>query len=288
MSTFMNRAALLLLALATPMAANAAPAKSKGKVLVVMSGGHVLELPDHNAYATGYYLNELATPLHAIIDAGYTPVFASPNGDAPTMDASSNDAKFFGGDNGKRMETLRFIDGLKELRHPQTLASVVGHTKDYVGVFVPGGHAPMVDLAKDKNLGKILISFHEMKRPTALICHGPIALLSTLPEAEQFDKAVNAGNTSALPSLAHGFPYAGYHVAVFSKAEEQQIEQGQLGGRAPYYTDEALAAAGAQLQNAAPWKPNAVEDRELLTGQQPFSDVAFAQAFVGKLDKVSK
>jgi hypothetical protein len=44
---------------------------SKGKVLVVMSGAHLLEMPENKVYATGYYLNELATPLRALIKAGY-------------------------------------------------------------------------------------------------------------------------------------------------------------------------------------------------------------------------
>ena len=83
-------------------------------------------------------------------------------------------------------------------------------------------------------------------------------------------------------------PYAGYKIAVFSKAEEVQIEQPQLGGRAPYYNDEALAAAGAQIQNAASWTPNAVVDRELITGQQPFSDTAFADALIAMLEKAGK
>src|SRR6201999_2436573 len=172
----------------------------------------------------GYSLNELAPPLAALIKAGYTPVFASPHGDAPTMDASSNDAKFFGNDNTKRMETLRFIDSFEGLRHPLKLSDVAGHTQDYAGVFVPGGHAPMVDLVKDKDLGRILVSFHTTNRPTALICHGPKALLSTLPQSAQFDKALNAGQTDALPALAQGWPYAGYKIAVCSKSEEKQIE----------------------------------------------------------------
>jgi putative intracellular protease/amidase len=261
---------------------------SKGKVLVVMSGAHLLEMPDNKVYATGYYLNELATPLRALIKAGYTPVFASPNGDAPTMDASSNQAMFFGNDNEKRMETLRFVDGFEGLRHPLKLRDVVGQTQDYAAVFVPGGHAPMVDLVKDKDLGKILLSFHETKRPTALICHGPMALLSTLPQTEKFDHALNAGEMASLPALAKGWPYAGYKIAVFSKSEEQQIEQPQLGGRAPYYNDEALKAAGAQIQNAESWKPNAVVDREVITGQQPFSDTAFADALIALLEKAGK
>lgn len=258
---------------------------SKGNVLIVMSGAHLLEMPDAKVYATGYYLNELATPLRALIEAGYKPVFASPDGDAPTMDASSNDAKFFGGDDTRRLETLRFIDGFKGLRHPLKLSDVAGQTQDYVAVFVPGGHAPMVDLVKDKDLGQILRSFHETGRPTALICHGPMALLSTLPRTDEFDKALNAGETASLPALSQGWPYAGYKIAVFSKAEEVQIEQPQLGGRAPYYNDEALKAAGAEIRNAESWKPNVVVDRELITGQQPFSDAAFAGALIDQLEK---
>lgn len=260
---------------------------SKGNVLVVMSGAHLLEMPDNKVYATGYYLNELATPLHALIKAGYTPVFASPNGDAPTMDASSNDPKFFGNDNVKRMDTLRFIDSFEGLRHPLKLSDIVGHTEGYAAVFVPGGHAPMVDLAQDIDLGKVLLSFHETKRPTALICHGPMALLSTLPQTAKYNAALNAGESAALPALAAGWPYAGYKIAVFSKDEELQIEQPQLGGRAPYYNDEALKAAGAQIQNAESWHPNAVVDREVITGQQPLSDTAFANALIAMLEKVA-
>ena len=258
------------------------------KVLVVMSGAHLLELKDNKVYATGYYLNELATPLRALIKAGYTPVFASPNGDAPTMDASSNKAMFFGKDDVKRMETLRFIDSLPGLRHPLKLSDIVGHTDDYAGVFVPGGHAPMVDLVKDKDLGNILLGFHDANRPTALICHGPMALLSTLPQSEQFDKALNAGKTDALPALAQGWPYAGYKIAVFSKSEEKQIEAPQLEGIAPYYNDEALASAGATIQNLPDWTPNAVVDRELITAQQPFSDQAFSDAFLAKLGNAAQ
>ena len=195
---------------------------NSSKVLVVMSGAHLLELKDAKVYATGYYLNELATPLRALIKADYTPVFASPNGDPPAMDASSNKAMFFGNDDAKRMETLRFIDGLPGLRHPKKLSEIADHADDYAGVFVPGGHAPMVDLVKDKDLGKILLSFHKTSRPTALICHGPMALLSTLPQSEQFDKALNAGNADALPSLARGWPYAGYKIAVSRRARKSR------------------------------------------------------------------
>jgi putative intracellular protease/amidase len=281
---FLNKIGMCLAIMLSISMTTSAVAQSHGKVLVVMSGGHLLDLKEGKVYATGYYLNELYTPLAALIEAGYTPVYANPNGDTPSMDASSNNSKFFGGDDAKRMQALRFINDQAALRHPTKLAGLVGHTQSYVGVFVPGGHAPMVDLIKDKNLGAILKSFHDTGRTTALICHGPMALLSAMPETERYDHALVAGDTSALGGLAHGWVYAGYKMTVFSKAEEQQIELPQLDGYIQAYNDEALAAAGATIANAAPWQANVVEDRELITGQQPFSDHAFADALIAKLN----
>jgi putative intracellular protease/amidase len=110
-----------------------------------------------------------------------------------------------------------------------------------------------------------------------------MALLSTLPETEKYNKELVAGHWPALAKLAHDFPYAGYKIAVFSKAEEKMIEGPQLGGPAPYYNDEALAAAGLKVENNTPWQPKVVQDRELITGQQPFSDHAFADALIAKL-----
>jgi hypothetical protein len=87
-------------------------------------------------------------------------VIANPNGDLPVMDANSNNAMFFGGDDAARADALAFAQGLELLQRPKTLASIVAEGTDgYVGLFIPGGHAPMADLLKDRNLGKILPSF---------------------------------------------------------------------------------------------------------------------------------
>ncbi len=116
-----------------------------------------------------------------------------------------------------------------------------------------------------------------------MICHGPMALLSAMPDTEKYDQALVSGDTSSLRGLAHGWIYAGYKITVFSKTEEQQIALPQLDGYVQDYNDEALAAAGAKIENAAPWEPNVVQDREVITGQQPFSDHAFADALLAKL-----
>ena len=76
-------------------------------------------------------------------------------------------------------------------------------------------------------------------------------------------------------------------IAVFSKSEEKQIEAPQLEGIAPYYNDEALTSAGAAIQNAADWTPNAVVDRELITGQNPRSDHLVGAKLVEALERES-
>jgi putative intracellular protease/amidase len=265
----------------------AASAQGHGKVLVILSNAQQLELRDGKEYRTGYYLDELAVPLRKIVDAGYTPVFANPKGEPSTFDPVSNDKVFFGNDDAARAAAVAFLAGEKDLQHPRTLASILSEgTKDYVGIFIPGGHAPMQDLIQDRTLGQILVTFHDTGRPTGVICHGPTALLSTVPDPVAFRTAMVAGDVFAASKLAAGWPYAGYRLTVFSSAEEHLIEgpSAQLGGSVQFYAADALAQAGAHVDHIAAFQPNVVEDRELVSGQQPFSSDAFGDAFVAKLE----
>jgi putative intracellular protease/amidase len=271
----------LALTMVTPMTASA---QSKGKVLVVMSSANALDLKDGKVYKTGYYLNEFVVPYRKLVEAGYEPVIANPKGDLPVMDVNSNNAMFFGGDDAARAAALKYAEGLEQLKHPKTLASVVAEgTSGYVGLFIPGGHAPMVDLLKDKNLGKILTSFHESGRPTGIICHGPIVLLSALPDPDAFIASMIAGDGKA-SSMTKGWPYAGYRVTIFSTGEEQALEgPNGLGGNVQFYPVNALAEAGARVESIANWHSNVVVDRELITGQQPMSAPEFGDTLVAKL-----
>jgi putative intracellular protease/amidase len=259
---------------------------SKGKVLVVMSSANALDLKGGKTYSTGYYLNEFVIPYRKLVEAGYEPAIANPKGDLPVMDANSNNAMFFGGEDAARAEALKFAEGLELLKRPKTLASVVAEgTEGYVGLFIPGGHAPMADLLKDKNLGKILKSFHDTGRPTGIVCHGPIVLLSALPDPDAFIASMIAGDGKA-NGLAKGWPYADYRVTIFSTGEEQALEgPSGLGGNVQYYPVNALAEAGARVETIANWHPNVVVDRELITGQQPMSAPAFGDALVAKLNE---
>lgn len=257
---------------------------AKGKVLVVVSSQDKLTLRDGKTYPTGYYFNELTVPVRKLMENGYDVVFANPKGNRPTMDVHSDSASYFGNDAGKYADFKKFHDGLAGLKAPQRLSEVVaGGLDGYSGIFVPGGHAPMEDLLKDADLGKALNHFHAQGKPTALICHGPIALLSTVPDAGKFTAALAKGDKGAR-KLAKGWPYAGYQLTIFSTAEEKVAEKGQLGGKMLFYPDAALATAGGKMKEAKEWSNNVVIDRELITGQNPSSDGDLAEAFLGALN----
>lgn len=270
-------------------ASAAGPVVSENKILVILSSQSHITLKGGKKHPTGFYLNELIVPLKAAMDAGYVPVFASPKGTPAVMDARSDSAENFGGDVAKYKEAKSLLAKLsKGLSAPKPFYEVLGEGMDgFHGLLVPGGHAPMEDLVSEPNLAEILKQFHSRKKPTALICHGPVALLSTLPHAADF--WVMMGNKSVAESghvpksLIEAWPYAGYKMTVFSEAEEKVAEQKILGGRVLFYPDQALRAAGGEMQEGDAFKPNVVRDRELITGQNPSSDEELGKAFVQAL-----
>jgi putative intracellular protease/amidase len=262
-------------------------AAARDKVLIVMSSARQLELRDGKKYTTGYYLDELSHPLEKLLEAGYVPVFANPKGDTPSIDPVSINKMFFHDDEKALAAAQELIASTAGLQHPSTLTTIVEQgTDEYAGIFLPGGHAPMQDLMQNAELGAILRTFHESGRPTAVVCHGPLTLLSALPEPVAYRQALVAGDTAKAREFVAGWPYATYRLTVFTAAEEKMIEgpQGQLGGSVPFYAPDALEQAGAQVEGKEPWQSHVVEDRELVSGQNPFSSEAVGEALVAKLE----
>jgi len=139
----------------------------------------------------------------------------------------------------------------------------------------------------NSDVGAILSAFHAASKPTALICHGPASLLSTLPDPAAFKQAMANGDASAAQKLAINWPYTGYHMTAFSTSEERFVEPRLLHGQVQFYLAEALAQAGGKVEAGPDRRSATVEDRELITGQQPFSDEEFTKAVVAALDRAT-
>jgi putative intracellular protease/amidase len=263
---------------------------SKGKVLVLVSSGHGLPLKDGKVYAgAGYYLNELTVPVRALMKESYEITFANPKGNTPQMDVNSAIAQFFGGDEAKLQDYLKFRDTLTGLKNPTRISDVIASGLDqYDAVFVPGGHGPMMDLLDDPDAGTVLRHFHQTSKPTAVLCHGGISLLAASPNSKEVVAALAVGDTAGARAKAQGWIYSGYKMTVFSTAEEQQREPLEIGGKVLFYPDFALRTAGADVSVLAPWTSYVLQDREVISGQNPFSDEALLKLLLPALDGKKK
>lgn len=260
---------------------------SKGKVLVIGSNATRIEIQGGGFGATGQYLNETVIPALAVVEAGYEVVLATPNGQQPHIDPHSDSAGHFGGDQAAYEKARAYFDADPAMTNVRTLTSVIEEGLDnYAGVFVPGGQAPGVDLMQDAELGVILRHFHERSKPTALLCHGPIAVAAALPHAREFRAALIAGDEAKAAEWAKGWQYAGYKMTVFSNSEEKVVEDKVLGSKLYFTVADALTIAGGQvITTEVNFTPNVIEDRELITGQNPKSDHPLAAKFVAALDR---
>lgn len=260
---------------------------TKGKLLVIGSNAARIEVQGGGWHPTGQYLNETVVPAMAAIEAGYEVVMATPDGTKPHIDAASNTAAHFAGDEAAYARARRFFDEDSSMNAVRTLGEVIADGLDnYAGVFVPGGHAPVVDLMQDAELGVILRHFHEKAKPTALLCHGPIAVAAALPHAREFRAALVAGDSAKAAEWAQGWIYAGYKMTVFSTAEEKIVEDSAMHEKLYFYMPDALRTAGGDVTTTdVDFAPNVIMDRELITGQNPRSDRPIATALVEALDR---
>ncbi|BDC45940.1 type 1 glutamine amidotransferase domain-containing protein [Paraburkholderia terrae] len=256
-----------------------------GNVLIVLSDSGSLDLKDGKVFQTGFYLNELMVPVSALMEAGHKITFATPTGRVPSLDRTSVNPMYFGGDVDAMNSAKQRLDALKITSaegSPVASLSEIEKTgfDHFDAVYVPGGHAPMQDMPTSPVLGRLFKYMHQAGKTTVLECHGPIALLSTLDDPAAFTRQLATGGVERRPN----WTYADYRMTVISDREEE-ASKGILGGGAmKYWPEDALSAAGASFSSAsALWAPYMVVDRELITGQNPASAGLVAAELVKRL-----
>ncbi|MBG7696709.1 type 1 glutamine amidotransferase domain-containing protein [Streptomyces sp. MC1] len=221
------------------------------RVLFIVSGATYWVLKDGSRYATGYWAEEFAMPYKAITEAGHEVVVATPGGVTPNVDMMSLRPSMAGGEDGA-LELEAIIRSAEELRRPLKLSDV--RLEDYDAVYLPGGHGPMSDLAYDADAGRLLTAQLASGRPLAIVCHAPAALLSTRIRGES--------------------PFKGYRVTGFTNDEEEAVG---LASRALWLLEDELKdKVGVEYSRGPMWEPYMVEDRNLITGQNPHSAAILA------------
>jgi putative intracellular protease/amidase len=222
------------------------------KVLFIVSGATYLVLKDGTRYATGYWAEEFARPYKILTEAGHEVVVATPGGVTPNVDMMSLRPAMAGGEKGA-LELEEIIRSAEAMRRPLQLSDV--RLEDYDAVYLPGGHGPMQDLAVDADAGRLMTAQLASGRPLAIVCHGPSVILATRIHGES--------------------PFKGYRVTCFTNEEEEAVG---LADKAQWLLEDELKdKVGVQFSRGPIWEPYTVEDRNLITGQNPHSAAVVAE-----------
>ncbi|WP_086476736.1 type 1 glutamine amidotransferase domain-containing protein [Arenibacter amylolyticus] len=207
---------------------------------------------------TGFWIEEFANPYYTLLDKGATITLATPKGGPAPIDPSSDTP------DARTEDTERFKkdpEAQEKIKNTHKLADI--KASDYDAVFYPGGHGPLWDLATDSTSVQLIESFNNQKKPIAFVCHAPAAL-----------KEVTSSEGSPLVK--------GKKVTGFTNSEEAAV---QLKDVVPFLVEDMLKEKGGIYSKAGDWEAYALQDGNLITGQNPASSKLVAEKLLEALSK---
>lgn len=239
-------------------------APSKGKILMVASSPAVSE---QTGWPIGFWAAELTHPLRVFQEAGYEVTLVSTEGGKLMMDSYSNptDASGYSANDVISLGYMQQAWFNEMLENTQKLTEV--NPSDYAAIFLVGGQGPMYTFRGNKELEKLFATFYEAGKPSAAVCHSTTLLL----EAKKSNGEL----------IVKGKTWTG-----FADAEEDFADQAVGMKIQPYRIEtEANKITETTFKVAAPFSAYAIQDGNLITGQQQNSGAAAAELVVKSLNK---
>lgn len=193
---------------------------------------------------TGFWVEEFAAPYYSLLDKGVNITIATPKGGAAPIDPSSDspDAATEATERFDKDETAKNL-----IANTKVLADM--NADDFDAVFYPGGHGPLWDLANDDKSIALIEKFNSQDKPVAFVCHAPAAL-----------KDVKGTDGNPLVQ--------GRKVTGFTNTEEEAV---QLTEVVPFLVEDMLTKNGGIYSKKEDWAAYAIQDGNLITGQNPAS-----------------
>jgi len=232
------------------------------RVLMVLPNAAV---SPQTGWPVGFWWSELTHAYWEFVEHGYTVRIVSPDGGTLVADSWS-DPRDDSGYSGDDLISLGFINSAKHyalIENTTPLAEV--SVNDFDTVFFVGGQSPMVTFVDDQRVHDLAVAFHEAGKVTTAVCHATSILLrATRPNGEL---------------LVAGKTWTGFANSEEDFADDyvgQQIQPFRI-------EDRARELKGTNFVVNSRFKPYAVRDGLLITGQQQFSGAAAARLVIEAL-----
>jgi putative intracellular protease/amidase len=219
---------------------------------------------NQHGWPVGFWAAELTHPYYELTERGVEVTIASPDGGRVTPDALSDPR-----DESQWSAEDLISRGFLETPHlaallADTVAIADVQIQDHDALLVSGGQSPMFTYRGDDRLAGAIRTCYEAEKPVAAYCHGLAALV---------DLKLSDGSY-----LVEGRTLTG-----FSDVEEDFSDQAAGVQIMPWRLEPALRARGANYISAGLFKPFAVRDGRLVTGQQQYSGREVARMVIEML-----
>lgn len=225
-------------------------AQTKGtpkKVLLVLSGYG----KDKGKTRPGFEMDEYAQAWWIFKINGLSITVASPKGGPVEPDKYNVNKPY-------NQLLLKDREAVKALLNTQSTAAVKDQHFD--GVFIVGGKGAMFDLPVDPHLQDLLAALASQHKSIGAVCHGPAA----------FAYVKTAGGIALVKDR---------EVSGFTNAEEKAFGK-EWTKQFPFLLEDQLKAAGGKFAGADIMLPQTSVSDFLITGQNPYSTLATAEALV--------
>lgn len=208
-------------------------------------------------HPTGLWLTELTHAWQVFEQAGFRQLLVSPKGGAVPLEPRSLEAPML---DAHAKQWIK--DPAKQELLQKTLSPDRVDPSQIDAIYFTGGHAVMYDFLDNPELHSITSQLFEAGKIVSSVCHGFCGLLN-----------VKLSDGSYLIS--------GRQLTGFSWQEEILAEVAEL---VPYNAEELAVKHGAQYtKSEVPFQAYAVQDKNLITGQNPASAQKTAELVVQAL-----
>lgn len=224
------------------------------KVLMLLTSTGTLPGRDQ---PTGAWLEELAAPYLAFIDAGLEVGLASVLGGQAPIDPTSTADPWIT-EAGHRF--MKDAGATAALSGTARIENLTAHPGD--AIFLVGGAGCAYDFLRNPAIIAAVSRVVHGDGVVAAICHGVLGLIDATAENGR--------------SLVKGRRVTG-----ISNAEERAVGYDKI---LPCMPEDELGRAGAHFEAAEPFAEHVVRDGRLITGQNPASAPALARAVIGALN----
>lgn len=225
---------------------------TRGKILAVVTS---CEQMGSSQKKTGYELTELSRAYYVFKANGFEVDVASPKGGTPPVIKDWDDMGAF--------DYAFLNDPVAQQKITSTIPLSEIAAEAYQAIYFVGGKGAMFDFPDNSHIQSLVKEFHEAEKVIGAVCHGPAALVKVT-----LDNGKHLVSDRTVSSFTN---------------EEELFLIPEAKSIFPFLLQDELEAKGARFKQGHPYLQHLSIDGNLVTGQNPWSTWALAEAMVRQL-----